>query len=480
MISRMSGKDRLMAGWTSLRQLLELEIAQRIQEGCRMDRLAWQERLQACGDGDTGSLESLYRELQALEPGPDSSFHEPAGLEAILKSIPARKPRPAARIPGEREIFDRLRGGWMGRCCGLALGLPFQNEPFTRHRQNRQRREIERWLKGADAWPLDSYVPSSSRVDVHGLRLASLEYTRENLQGVGPDPNINFMLVALKTLEEAGTDFQTGDLARSWFSLLTYDVLPPAETQAYLNMLRDENLAGGRFSREDLDQADWTAIATWHNPYRESVGARCRSDLYGYLCPGHPARAAEMAWRDARMSHVKNGIYSAMFTAAMIAKAYTCGDPASLVQTGLSLVPKESRLAHAVRAAIRLRQEREDWAGCWDEIHAQYFAHDTAHSIPNTVICVLALLYGEGDFAKSICTAVSAGLSPAANGATVGSILGLVHGARALPARWTDPLKNSFRTGVKGYEAGTLSDGAARCMDIIKKGAHENDARRRP
>ena len=58
------------------------------------------------------------------------------------------------------------------------------------------------------------------------------------------------------------------------------------------------------------------------NPYREWVGAQLRADVWGWTAPSDPLRAAEMAYRDASISHVKNGIYGALFVAGAVAAAF--------------------------------------------------------------------------------------------------------------------------------------------------------------
>ena len=90
----------------------------------------------------------------------------------------------------------------------------------------------------------------------------------------------------------------------------------------------------------------------------------------------------------------------------------------------------------------------------WNETRS----HDWCHVISNAMIVTLGLLWGEEDFAQSICRAVQPCFDTDCNGATVGSIVGACHGRKALPAAWLDTIHDTLYTGVAGYHMVSLRD----------------------
>ncbi|MBW8819005.1 MAG: ADP-ribosylglycohydrolase family protein, partial [Streptomyces sp.] len=193
--------------------------------------------------------------------------------------------------------------------------------------------------------------------------------------------------------------------------------------------------------------------ARHRNPFREWIGALIRADVHGWTNPGDPAAAAEQAHRDATLTHTANGVYAAMFTAAVIARATTTPDIHTCLRTGLTVIPPNSRLARAITHAVRLAERHEDFDEVVDELHATHAAtHHWVHSIPNTALITAALTHANGDFTGSVCRAVSGGWDTDSNGATTGSIAALLAGAPDhLPDRWTTPLKNRLATSVADF-----------------------------
>ena len=120
------------------------------------------------------------------------------------------------------------------------------------------------------------------------------------------------------------------------------------------------------------------------------------------------------------------------------------------LRTGLTVVPPAPAWPEAVRprhptrhcpARLRHGRRRTPRAPTRD--------HHWVHAIPNTALLAAALTHADGDFTASICRAVSGGWDTDSNGATAGSIAGLLAGSPdALPDRWTAPLKNRLATSV--------------------------------
>jgi ADP-ribosylglycohydrolase len=143
-----------------------------------------------------------------------------------------------------------------------------------------------------------------------------------------------------------------------------------------------------------------------------------------------------------------------MFTAATIAEAATGhGDVHACLRTGLTVVPPASRLAEAIRHAVHLARTTEDFDTVVDALHTTHGAYHWVHALPNTALIAAALTHANGDFSGSICRAVSGGWDTDSNGATAGSVAGLLTGApAALPDRWTTPLKNRLATSVADFD----------------------------
>ncbi|UUU34614.1 ADP-ribosylglycohydrolase family protein [Streptomyces sp. CA-210063] len=377
----------------------------------------------AAGAARVGAGGTLSAPVSATPGGPGA---EPpaSGRGGLGEETP---PTPATYLP-------RVAAAWLGRAAGCLLGKPVEKLPLTAIRQ----------LAAATGnWPLTTWftargVPTELLTTHPWNRRSAPTSLAENIDGMPEDDDLNYPLLNLLLLARHGRHFTTTDVATLWLDELPAGRTFTAERIAYRNLLTG---------------IDPPLTARHRNPFREWIGALIRADVHGWTNPGDPAAAAEQAHRDATLTHTANGVYAAMFVAATIAEAATgTHDVHHCLRTGLKVVPPNSRLAQAISHALQLTAETRDFDTIVDELHTTYADHHWVHAIPNTALLTAALTHADGDFTASICRAVSGGWDTDSNGATAGSIAGLLAGSPgALPDRWTAPLKNRLTTSIADF-----------------------------
>lgn len=450
--------------WVQPQDLVRHELWQAAQEGRAVEAIRdrWQ---QAGGRTDLprggvseqiadpalrALAEQLIIELDAL-PDPTAKT-EPSAWGEIRDRLP--EPRTAAgasdKTAGAMPTTDRMLGAWLGRAVGCVLGKPVEKIP---------RAGIEEILRSTGRWPLRRWFTASG-LDPEvaqrwpwnrASRGTSLE---ENIDGTPEDDDLNYTLMALRVLEQHGADFTAGDVATGWLLDLPAGRAFTAERIAYRNLLTG---------------LEPPATATTGNPFREWIGAQIRTDLYGWVNPGDPVRAAEWAWRDASVSHTRNGLYGAMFVAGMASTAVLGADVEEVLDAGASVVPPESRTATAISTGRRLAAQERTPVEAYTALEEQYAGLHWVHALNNTALVAYALAAGRGDFDASICTVVAGGWDTDSNGATVGAVAGALSGAAALDPYWTTPLRNRLSSSVPGCDGASFDAVTARTLAVAAR-----------
>ncbi len=405
---------------------------------------------------DEEALE-IFDALQNLDEDPEFPYEQPNNLDAIRQLRPDG-PRQLDLNLTEDELLDHLHGAWTGRSCGCALGQPVEHICVI----HQGRLRIKKYLQKRDQWPLDFYFSGKSREDDEHPISSEAPATRENISHMPPDDDIHYTLMGLHVLEEGGADFKWHDVADAWNSTLPFYAICTAESQAITNY----NIRNVRNSNENYSSPFW--MARHNNPYREWIGAQIRADGWAYCAAGNPELAAEFAWRDAHWTHTANGIYGEMFMAAIIAAAFTVDDPQELVRIGLSEIPSTCRLADAVEQGLEWIRECDDFEAFMENLEEVHGDLHPVHTVNNALICVASLFYGGMDTADSICTAVMCGLDTDCNGATVGSIVGAAAGHEAYSDRFKDPLNDTIKPKMFGFETITMAELAERTLKVHK------------
>lgn len=163
-----------------------------------------------------------------------------------------------------------------------------------------------------------------------------------------------------------------------------------------------------------------------------------------------------------------------MWVAAMLAAAPAYDDARDVIEVGLSEVPENSRFSEAVRDVIKWHESGVDYDEAVDRIHDRWNdnidqIYEWLHTISNAQVVAIGLLYGEDDYGESICRAVQSCFDTDCNGATVGSIVGMMHGADALPEKWIDPLNDETETSLSGYPLVDISELAQQTVNQYRE-----------
>jgi ADP-ribosylglycohydrolase len=397
----------------------------------------------------------LTDRVQALPLRRDFPHREPDDLRGIRA---ARGRGPAVpRWRGSRaQLADRVRGGFLGRVAGCMLGKPFEGV---------DRASIRMYAEETGNWPLRTYQRQPTAAELRRILKRKplrpvtswqLKFYIDLCDGFPSDDDINYTVMGMEVMRRHGADFTPTDMASLWIQQLPALATCTAERAAYRNLI--EGCLPPR-------------SATRRNPYREWIGAQIRADFFGYAAPGHPSQAAEWAWRDASISHEKNGIYGEMWVAAMLTAAFVLEDWPAIIRAGLAQVPQRSRLHAGIRQILALHEAGVPHEEIIDGIHREWnelTSHGWCHTISNAQVVAASLLFGGDDYSTTIALAVAGGFDTDCNGATCGSLWGVKHGERALPRRWLRPLKNKLKTNLSDYGILPLDDMAGRMVTVVE------------
>jgi len=422
------------------------ELQQAAESG--HDVSAERERFAELDYTDEPALLELYEALPRTPPQ-TSPFFEASALVDILAVLPP----PSRRAPDPQRLADRIRGAWHGRVVGNMLGKPVE--------LGWDREQTERYLRSQGALPLTDYIPipdvSVTALHASGFLLDSVvpyaAVSRGRIDGGVRDDDIDYTILGLHLVETYGPAYRTFDVAYEWLHRLPLYQTYTAERAAYNNLVREV----------PLDE-----VGEHRNPFREWIGALIRADVFGYVRPGDPRAAATMAYNDAVLSHRANGIYGAMWAAALISSAFVADSPDDALALSLAQIPPTSRLAAEIETVRADHRAGLSWEESIRGIDERHPGMSWVHTINNAGALTAALLWGDGDFTRTVGLAVLAGLDTDSIGATAGSWAGAFVGYDAIERHWVEPLHGRTRSALFGFDDVDLDDLAARTHRLVR------------
>lgn len=317
-------------------------------------------------------------------------------------------------MPLQSDYLERLYAGFLGKNVGIRLGAPVEAAIWTYQRIREIYGDIRSYVKAYRTFAADD--------DING----PCYFIRPLIEG---DPK---------------RPLEPGDVARAWLDFARdgkgmfwwggYGV--STEHTAYLNL------------KAGISAPESGSIARNGARVAEQIGGQIFIDTWGLVWPGRPDEAARYAAIAASVSHDGDGTNGARFIAAAIAAAFArpAGGMRAVVEEALERVPRESGYARVSRAVMAFHDAHPgDWRACQEYLIAEW-GYDrypgACHMIPNAGVCVLALLYGAGDFARTVEIATMCGWDTDCNAGNVGTIAGVLCGLDGIPARYRDPIND--------------------------------------
>ena len=291
---------------------------------------------------------------------------------------------PTPLVISRADFHDKVHACWLGKNIGGTLGAPYEC----------RREKLD----------LTYYDPVPTVA--------------------APNDDLDLQLVWLEALETYGCDPTVSQLGQTW--------------AAYASAYPWNEY--GFFMRNWSRGLRPPMAGCFENYFVDEEGSPIRSEIWAVLHAGDPQAAARMAWKDSVLDHAGGeGQWGEMFLAALEAAAFVEQDPYTLIDIGLAMIPIASHLGRAVREAVWCHRNDLTWDEARQRVTDRFAGLQPCNAVPNTAFVILGWLYG-ADFGDRLLKAVNCGWDTDCTGATLGSLLGILHGTAGIPARWTAPI----------------------------------------
>lgn len=312
----------------------------------------------------------------------------------------------------KKEYIEKIYAGWLAKIIGIRFGAPIEGWTYEKIRNI--------FGDHLDHYPAD-YINFAA------------------------DDDSNGPLFFLRSLEDSGKgyDLKAQDVAEALLNYAPYEhgffwwggYGISTEHTAYLNL------------RSGIPAPESGSIRQNGSTMAEQIGGQIFIDTWGLVTPGNPDKAAKLAKEAASVTHGGNGVFGGIFVAACISWAFEERDLRKIIEKGLSYIPSDCEYTKVVRAVMDYHcGHPEDWRECFRFVFENY-GYDrypgNCHIIPNIGVMILSLLYGEGDFDKTLEICNLCGWDTDCNVGNVAAIMGIVCGLEGINyEKWRKPVND--------------------------------------
>ncbi len=304
------------------------------------------------------------------------------------------------------DLMDKIKGGWAGQVIGCTYGGPTEFD-----------------FKGT---MIQDYTP----ID---WDQSKMEWYYKNSPGLYDD--IYMDLTFVEVMDREGVDAPASSHAYA-FAHAGYQLWHANQAARYNILQGIEPPASGHWE---------------HNPHADDIDFQIEADFAGLMSPGMVNASSEVCDRVGHIMNYGDGWYGGVYVAAMYSLAFCSDDPRLIVSEALKTIPGESEFYKCISDVIRWSGEfPDDWKRTWFETERKWssdigcpdgvFDAFNIDAKINAAYVVIGLLYGEGDFGKTVEISTRCGQDSDCNPASAGGILGTMLGYAQIPAYWKQGL----------------------------------------
>ncbi len=344
-------------------------------------------------------------------------------------------------MPIPDDYLERVYAGVLGKIIGVYLGRPFEGWHYDRIMQ--------------ELGEIDYYVHEKCGVPL-----------------IVTDDDISGTFTFLRAMPDYGSprDLTPAQIGQTWLNYLVErrtvlwwgGLANSTEHTAYLRL--KQGIPAPRSGSIELNS----------RTVAEQIGAQIFIDGWGMIAPGDPALAVDLARRAASVSHDGEAVYGAQVIAALVAQAFAEADIDRLLDCAVSFIPRDSTIRRLIDDVRAWHAELSDWRQA-RELIAAHYGYDkyggNCHIVPNHALIILALLYGAGDFQRSLMIVNTAGWDTDCNSGNVGCILGVRGGLAGISGGpdWRGPVADRlYLSTADGGRA--VSDAVREAVEIVTIG----------
>ena len=367
-----------------------------------------------------------------------------ANVISVYSKTNEKKALPEAAgltIPKD-SLIDKIKGGWAGQTIGVTFGGPYEFK-----------------FRGTF---IGDYQPLVWQDDF--LKKYMLDWP-----GLYDDlyMDLTFVDVFEKYGLEAPVDSFANAFARAGYMLW------------HANQAGRYNILNGIKAPQS---GHWL-----NNPHADDIDYQIEADFAGLMSPGMPNVASSISDKIGHIMNYGDGWYGGIFVGAMYSIAFTTKDVNYIVTEAIKTVPEQSEFYQCISDIINWHKKYpNNWEQTWFEAQKKWgndigcpegvFNPYNIDAKINSAYVVIGLLYGQGDYTKSLEISTRCGQDADCNPSTVGGILGTMHGYSHIPQYWKKCLKEAEDIDFK-YTTMSLNDvyriGYKHTLENIKKNGGE-------